>query len=151
MTAITDFNVTTANGEQVQADAHGNNVAFKCLDCGGPVLAVMMKHQRGESESSPTACKSCGAKYWIEVDAPQSRLVVHRVPVKNAGRFCLGREPNLTAGRNLASWTVISAILQAYGGADYEDLAIAVRQHDHPAGGRSFVDYCIRNGWLKRA
>lgn len=66
------------------------------------------------------------------------------------GRYVLGREPKLTAGQNCASWAVVRAVLNSYGGADYDDLVAAVRQHDHPAGGRAFIDYCIRNGWLKR-
>jgi hypothetical protein len=151
MVAITDFKAATPSGDQVQADAHGNNVAFKCLDCDGPVLAVLMPHQRGASESNPARCKICGAEYWIEAIAAEARLVVHAMHHEHSGRFCLGREPNLTTGQNLASWSVISAMLSAYGGADYEDLAVAVRQHAHAAGGKAFVDYCIRNGWLKPA
>jgi hypothetical protein len=68
-----------------------------------------------------------------------------------SGRYRLGREPKLTAEQNAASWKVIAAMLEAYGGADFDDLAVAVSQHDHHAGGRAFVEYCIRNGWLQRA
>ena len=39
-------------------------------------------------------------------------------------------------------------MLSADGGADFEEFIAAVRQHDHPAGGKGFIDYCIRNGWL---
>jgi len=42
-------------------------------------------------------------------------------------------------------------MLGAYGGAQYEELIAAVRQHDHPNGGKAFVDLCIGEGWLERA
>ena len=74
-----------------------------------------------------------------------------RARTDNSGRYRLGREPNLTASHNAVSWNLVSAALRANGGAEYEDLIAAVRQHDHPAGGKAFIDYCIRNGWLQRA
>ena len=40
------------------------------------------------------------------------------------------------------------AILDAYGGAYYDDLVAAVSQHRDSGGGKGFVDYCISNGWL---
>ncbi len=150
MTAVTGFNAWV-QGQQVPTDAHGNNVAFLCTTCRGPVLATLMEHQRGSSASKPTQCGSCGASFWIEAQVGQKRLLVHRVPSTASGRYVLGRTPEHTSGPNIASWNVISALLNAYGGAEYEDLAAAVRQHDHPAGGKAFIDYCIRKGWLKRA
>jgi len=67
----------------------------------------------------------------------------------NSVRYCLGSAPiSLSAAQNIESWGVIMAILKAYGGANLDDLAAAVSQHKHPGGGRGFVDYCIRNGWL---
>ena len=151
MTTITNFNAFASDGTSVAADAHGNNVAFQCLACRAPVLAVLMQHQRGTSPAKPTTCRHCGAGYWIEAIVAESRLVVHRVAGQHSGRYWLGREPHVTAGQNAASWSVVSAMLNAYGGADYEDFSAAVRQHDHPAGGRAFIDYCIRNGWLVQA
>lgn len=151
MTTITGFKSTTPEGAPVLADAHGNNVALKCLTCGGPVLAVLLQHQRGSSETKPTRCQTCNASYWLEVVPAESRLIVHRLTHKHSGRYCLGRAPDLTADQNLTSWKVVSAMLEAYGGAEYEEFAAAVRQHDHPTGGHAFVDYCIRNGWLRQA
>lgn len=66
----------------------------------------------------------------------------------SARRCRLGRAPQHTARQNIKSWGVISAIMSAYGAADYDDLIAAVRQHEHPEGGKGFVDYCLRNGWL---
>jgi len=80
-----------------------------------------------------------------------TRLLIHRVKSSESGRYVAGRSPVHTLGQNVASWSVIAALLSAYGGADYDELVAAVRQHDHPAGGKAFIDYCIRNGWLQRA
>ena len=55
----------------------------------------------------------------------------------------------LTAQQNIESWSVIAAIMAAYGGATQEDLAAAVSQHRYPEGGLAFVKYCLRQGWLK--
>lgn len=64
-------------------------------------------------------------------------------------RLVLRLEPlGLRSPRNIESWGVIKAILNAYGGACYDDLVAAVSQHRHPSGGKGFVDYCISNGWL---
>jgi hypothetical protein len=65
-------------------------------------------------------------------------------------RFELDTPPQvLTAQPNIESWSVIAAIMAAYGSATLEDLAAAVSQHRHPAGGLAFVKYCVRQGWLK--
>ena len=151
MTAITGFSASAQDGSPIAADAHGNNVAFKCLVCGGPVLAVLLPKQRGSSAEKPTTCRACSTCYWVEAHIPQSRLLVHQLASKHSGRYQLGQEPALTAEQNSASWSVVFSILQAYGGADYEDLCVSVRQHAHPAGGQAFIDYCIRHGWLRRA
>ena len=65
-------------------------------------------------------------------------------------RIVLGNPPNaLNAPQNIASWSVIAAIMAAYGSAPIEDLITAVSQHNHPAGGRGFVNYCLHQGWLQ--
>jgi hypothetical protein len=110
-----------------------------------------LANQRGSSESKPTECRACFASFWVEVQTERNRLLVHRVRTTESGRYIMGRTPAHTAAQNVASWGVIAAMLSAYGGADYEELVAAVRQHDHPEGGKGFVDYCIRNGWLQRA
>lgn len=150
MSAVTGFNAWSQS-QRVPADAHGNNVAFACLDCGGPVLATLLVNQRGSSEEKPTQCGTCSASFWIEPQIARNRLLVHRVRVADSGRYVLGRTPTHTSGPNIASWSVVSALLSAYGGAEYEELVAAVRQHDHPEGAKAFIDYCIRNDWLQRA
>lgn len=150
MTTITDFEARSAH-EQVPADAYGNNVAFACIECRSPVLATLMAHQRGSSPAKPTQCRGCGAKFWVEVHPDQKLLQIHQLPEARASRFVAGQPPQPTSLHNRASWSVISAMLTAYGGAPYDDLVAAVRQHDHPEGGKGFVEYCIRSGWLRPA
>lgn len=150
MAAVSGFNVWSQS-QPVPADAHGNNVAFACLNCAHPVLATLMQHQRGSSAEKPTQCLNCSGNYWVEVLAARNRLQVHRVPSSTSGRYVMGTTPSHKSAPNAASWSVISAMLDAYGGAEYEELVAAVRQHDHPEGGKAYVDYCIRSGWLRRA
>jgi hypothetical protein len=148
MVAVTGF-LAWSQSERVLADAHGNNIAFLCLQCSGPVLATLLEHQRGSSVTKPTACRRCDAAFLVEAQPESQRLVIHRVPTSESGRYIAGRAPQLTAEKNAASWSVVAAMLAAYGGAGYEELVAAVRQHDHPSGGKGFIDYCVRNGWLQ--
>ena len=65
-------------------------------------------------------------------------------------RFIIGVRPRgQTAQHNIESWSVVAAIMDAYGGASISDLAAAVSQHRHESGGLAFIDYCINLGWLK--
>lgn len=149
MTAVSGFSAWS-KGTTVAADAHGNNVAFACLQCGGPVLATLLQHQRGSSQDKPTQCLVCASAFWVEPQVASKRLLIHRVRTTGSGRFVAGKEPRHTSGPNAASWSVIAAMLEAYGGVEYEQLVAAVHQHDHPDGGKAFVDYCLRQGWLQR-
>lgn len=151
MATITNFTATTIAGVPLLADAYGNNVAFQCPSCGAPVLAVVLANMKGSSADKPATCRACESRYWIEVVVPESRLLVHALPGEKPGRLRLGRAPSVTAEHNMVSWSVVTAMLEAYGGADYEDLIGAVRQHANPGGGKGFIDYCIRNGWLVHA
>jgi len=85
----------------------------------------------------------------------KSELVVLGTPTKDAGRYKLAVRPQRLVSHNLASWRIIEAILDARGTADYYDLAVAVRGHQHgtkaASGPQSFVSYCIKAGWLERA
>jgi len=83
MAAITGFPAEDENGFPILADAHGNNVAFRCVGCGGPILAIARPHQRGSSDENPSVCPACSARYWVE---PMSdKLVIHRVSGKRVG------------------------------------------------------------------
>lgn len=79
MTAITGFIAITEHGQSVAADPHGNNVAFRCESCGGPVLAEIRENQRGSAPEKPTECSSCHSRYWVEAVVPNKQLVVHRL------------------------------------------------------------------------
>lgn len=64
MAAVTGFRVCIEPGGEIPGDAHGNNVAFACPNCGYPVLAVARAHQRGSSPSNPAICRGCDSE-WI--------------------------------------------------------------------------------------
>ena len=80
---------------------------------------------------------------------------VKGTPSNYEGTYVLARQPRSLAPHNQASWKVIAAILEARGSADYYDLAVAVRGHEHgtksTSGPQSFVSYCIKSGWLQQA
>ena len=79
MTTITGFTVVDAVGFPVLADPFGNNVAFQCVGCGAPILAVVRKDQRGSSVTKPAICPACGSRFWVEPKEKEHRLIVHRV------------------------------------------------------------------------
>ncbi len=76
---ITDFLTMDGNGDEILADAHGNNIAFSCSECGHPILAVALENQRGSDEDHPAVCKGCGAKYFLDVRTHMEKLYVHRL------------------------------------------------------------------------
>lgn len=80
---ITGFMVMDSSGTEIQADAHGNNLAFLCRACTHPVLAVALDNQRGSDERHPADCKGCGELYFLSL-RPQSNklyvLAVNEVP-----------------------------------------------------------------------
>ncbi len=80
--------------------------------------------------------------------------VVTGPATKYVGRYRLKSAPGPLAHHNQVSWNIIEAILNAYGSADFWDLAVAVRDHKHGTkkakGPQSFVRYCIRSGWIER-
>ncbi len=79
MPSVTGFSVVVESGTSVSADPHGNNVAFSCLVCNAPVLAVIREHQRGSGSQNPSVCTACGARFWVECLKVESQLVVHTV------------------------------------------------------------------------
>lgn len=81
MPSVTGFSVVVENGTPVPADPHGNNVAFGCLVCSAPVLAVIREHQRGSSPPNPSVCAACGTRFWVEYLEAEAKLVVHGVPL----------------------------------------------------------------------
>jgi hypothetical protein len=80
--------------------------------------------------------------------------VVSGPTTKYGGMYRLKSRPERLVPHNQKSWKIIEAILDAYGSADFWDLAVAVRQHKHGTkrarGPQSFIRYCIRSGWIER-
>ena len=79
MTKISDYRAQDESGYPVICVAYGNNVAFRCLGCGGPVLAIVREKQRGSSDSNPAICRACGHQFKINVKEEQQMLIVHRL------------------------------------------------------------------------
>jgi DNA-directed RNA polymerase subunit RPC12/RpoP len=76
---ITDFLTMDTDGMEIPADAHGNNVAFCCVECGHPVLAISPENQRGSDEGHPARCKGCGMRYYLDVRPQVAKLYIHAV------------------------------------------------------------------------
>ncbi len=76
MAKVTGLKCYDENEFSVLAHSHGNNIAFRCLGCGAPVLAVILENQLGADEQHPTNCQACGRLYWVE-------LVVDKLIVRN--------------------------------------------------------------------
>lgn len=73
---ITDFLTMDMDGVEIPADAHGNNIAFNCMECDHPVLATALDNQRGSDEGHPAKCKGCGKRYFLDVRPQVSKLYV---------------------------------------------------------------------------
>ena len=78
---ITDFIVMESNGSEILADPHGNNLAFCCMKCGHPMLAVALEYQRGSDEAHPATCRGCQAKYFLDVRQQAEKVYIHSVGV----------------------------------------------------------------------
>jgi hypothetical protein len=65
------------NGDEIDADSHGNNLAFSCPLCEYPVLAVALDNQRGSDEHHPAHCRGCGTGYFLDVRPHTKKLYVH--------------------------------------------------------------------------
>ena len=60
--------LTTTAGWAVPHDSHGNNTAVQCPACGFPVLITRGPvATRGISADNAAECRTCLAKWWIEV------------------------------------------------------------------------------------
>ena len=78
MTTVTDFKAHDESKNTVTCDAHGNNVAFLCLTCHGPVLAVIRPHQRGSSKIKPSSCPVCASKFFVTADETNKLLLIQK-------------------------------------------------------------------------
>lgn len=82
MPAVTDFRCVDERDDPILCDAFGNNVAFRCPDCGHPVLAVIREHQRGASPANPAKCRHCEFRGWIVTDIDRELLTLNRLDGK---------------------------------------------------------------------
>jgi hypothetical protein len=75
MTKITNAKVQLENGQEISADAHGNNFAIICPNCNQfPILFVVLKNQKGSSINNPAVCKNCKSTYYIKSDLEKDEL-----------------------------------------------------------------------------
>jgi len=79
MAKVTGLNCIDEAGYQVLCDPFGNNVAFRCPACGGPVLSIIIENQRGSEEGNPSVCPACKNRYWIELREEDQLLVLHAI------------------------------------------------------------------------
>ena len=79
MPLVTDFRCFDEDGFQVLCHAFGNNVAFRCLGCGGPVLAIIRDNQRGSDSDHLTTCPACDSQYWLARNQERHQVVIHRI------------------------------------------------------------------------
>ena len=69
--------------------------------------------------------------------------------------YCIGKKPNSLFDHNLETWELLESSIEASGGkASYGYLCDLASGHKHfgreDGNPERFIDYCIRNGWLKR-
>lgn len=79
MATVTGLRCIDRDRNPVLCDCFGNNVAFRCLSCGGPVLAIVRDNQRGSSKENPAQCVACESRFYLELDQMQNKLVIYRV------------------------------------------------------------------------
>lgn len=79
MTTITNFLIMDGDGDEIEADAYGDHLAFDCFICGHPVLACASEGKRGSDEEHPVACKGCEEVYFLDVRSHAEKLYVHNL------------------------------------------------------------------------
>ena len=73
---ITNFHAMDNEGNEIQADPYGNNIAISCLSCNHPILLTALPNQRGSDEKHPAQCKGCGQLYFLDVREHKKILYV---------------------------------------------------------------------------
>lgn len=71
---ITRFRCIDEADDDVPCDAFGDSVAYACPRCGSPLLATLLKGQRGSSAELPTECR-CGLQTWITIDSTADKAL----------------------------------------------------------------------------
>lgn len=77
---FSDFLIMDGEGDEIRADAFGQNVAFACWHCGHPLLAIALENQRGFDQQHPTVCKGCNRAYFLDVRPHMQKLYIHALP-----------------------------------------------------------------------
>ena len=74
---ITDFLTMNGDGDLIQADTNGNNIAFNCIACFHPILASSKHGVSGSDEEHPVIRKGCGLKFFLDVRERAKKLYIH--------------------------------------------------------------------------
>src|ERR1035437_9926080 len=86
---ITGFLCVDESGQRLRCDAFGNNVAFSCVNCGHPMLAIIREHQRGSKASNPAVCPGCGLRVWFSVEPVCGRIRLRQLTSTEAAALRL--------------------------------------------------------------
>ena len=76
---VSGFLVLNSDGEEIEADPYGNNIAFTCGNCSHPILAIAMENQRGSDEEHPVKCIGCGEDYFIDVRQKAEKIYIFKI------------------------------------------------------------------------
>ena len=60
-----------------------------------------------------------------------------------------GRNVTLHARHNIETWVIVKSLFLALRELSWEQLSIACRDHDHPAGGDAFIPYMLHRKWIE--
>jgi len=74
---IRHYLIMNTDGEEIEADAYGNYLAFKCEICDHPVLATAIKNKQGSDQNHPTTCKGCGKRHYLDIRLRAEKLYIH--------------------------------------------------------------------------
>ena len=76
---ITNFLTMNMNGDPIQSDTNGNNIAFDCFYCGYPILASTKENTLGNTKEHPSTCKGCKQDYFLDVSENWRILYIHPI------------------------------------------------------------------------
>ena len=65
---VTGFGCFDEQEHPVACDACGNNAAFRCPRCGGPVPAVIREYRRCSGLEKPSKCPGSGSRACLGLE-----------------------------------------------------------------------------------
>lgn len=74
---------------------------------------------------------------------PRLDALVQEEKNPDTKKYKIGRMPEMTAQRNIKTWSIVAQKLAEFSVANYYQLVSWAKGHDDGGGGRGFIDYCI--------